>query len=86
MTTSHQRITVSTVPIALNPVGTSGGNLYVRCETNGIDIGGSTVAAGQGLPLAAATALPWPIELGPGDQIYAIRSGVTDAVVSVVRT
>jgi hypothetical protein len=86
MTTSHQRITVSTVPIALNTAGTSGGTLYIRCETNGVDIGGSTVAAGQGLPIAAAAALPWPIELGPGDVLFAIRSGATDAVVSVVRT
>ena len=86
MAVSHARITVSTSPVALNPGGTSGGRLYIRNESaNACDIGGLTVAAGAGMSLAANTSLPFPLEIGAGDQVYAIRSGASDAVLSVVR-
>lgn len=63
-----------------------GGSDQLRNESaNAVDVGGSTVAAGTGMSLAANTYLPFPIDLDAGDQLYAIRSAASDGVVSVLR-
>ena len=86
MAVTFQRITVSTTPVALNSAGTAGVTLYVRNESaNAVDVGGSTVAVGTGMSLAANTYLPFAVELAAGDQLWAIRSGGSDGTLFVIR-
>jgi hypothetical protein len=87
MAVSAQRVTVSTTAVALNTdVDTRGGTTLVIKNTsaNAADLGPSTVTAGTGLDLAAGATVG-PLELGPGEQLFAIRSAAADATVAVLR-
>jgi hypothetical protein len=81
------RVTVSTSVVALNAADSdnvSGSVLLIsNTSANGADLGSNTVAAGAGYSLPAnATAT---VPLVAGELIYAIRSGASDAVLSVLR-
>ena len=85
MAISAQRFTVSTSAVALNPASGSHGRMTVNnISANAADLGASNVAAGSGfsLPGNASVAL----EIGQGDVVYAIRSGASDATLTVLRT
>lgn len=87
MAVTAQRVTVSTVAVALNTdTDTRGGTSLVVKNTsaNAADLGPSTVTAGTGFDLAAGATLG-PVELGPGEVLYAIRSAAADATLAVVR-
>jgi len=49
---------------------------------NGADIGAANVAAGSGYSLPAGA--PTSLQLNPGDQVYAVRSGASDAILSLL--
>ena len=90
MVVSAQRITVSTTAVALNTdADTVGGTKLVIRNTdataaNAVALGGATVTAGTGFELAGAGATI-TLELGLGEQVYAIRSTAADVVLSVLR-
>lgn len=87
MAVSAQRITVSTTAVALNTdTDTVGGTTLVIKNTsaNAADLGPSTVAATTGFDLAAGATVT--VELGLGEQLYAIRSAAADATLSVLRS
>lgn len=85
MALSHARVTVSTSAVALNTATAAGQRLtIVNTTANAADLGSSTVAAGAGLSLAANATLS--VQLGPGEVLFAIRSGGVDTVLSVLRT
>jgi hypothetical protein len=89
MAATSGQVTVSTTAVALNAAETDvvGGTvLYVKNTdaTNGAALGGSAVAAGTGFRLPAGVTLG-PIELAPGEQLYAIRTGAADVTVDVLR-
>jgi hypothetical protein len=87
MAITAQRITASTSAVALNSAETdtvSGARLVItNTSANAADLGPSTVTAGTGYSLAANATVT--VELGAGDQLYAIRSGASDATISVLR-
>lgn len=86
MAVSAQRITVSTAAVALNTdTDTVGGTTLVIKNTsaNAADLGPSTVTATTGFDLAAGATVT--VELGLGEQLYAIRSAAADATLSVLR-
>ena len=86
MAVSAQRITVSTTAVALNTDTDSvGGTTLVVKNTsaNAADLGPSTVTATTGFDLAAGASVT--VELGLGEQLYAIRSAAADATLSVLR-
>ena len=91
MAVSAQRITVSTTAVALNTdADTVGGTTLViknmdATATNAVDLGPSTVAAGGGFEVAGGAMIT--LELGIGDQVYAIRGtgAAADPVLSVLR-
>jgi hypothetical protein len=81
-----QRVTVSTTAAALNTDSdTRGGTTLVIKNTsaNAADLGPSTVTASTGFDLAAGATLT--VELGPGEQLFAIRSAAADATLAVLR-
>ena len=85
MAVTAQRITASTTPVALNTASGGGERLVIKnTSANAADLGGATVAAGAGFDLAAGATVG-PIELDPGDVLYAIRSAAADATLSVLR-
>ncbi|MCY1141712.1 hypothetical protein OWR29_27255 [Actinoplanes sp. Pm04-4] len=85
MAVTAQRITASTTPVALNTAAGSGERLIIKnTSANAADLGGPTVAAGAGFDLAAGATVG-PIDLDPGDVVYAIRSAAADATLSVLR-
>ncbi len=88
MAVTHARVTVSTVAVALNTESgaTSGTKLVVKNidSTNAADLGDSSVTAGNGFSLAAGATVT--VELAHGEQLYAIRSGAADVVLTVLRT
>jgi hypothetical protein len=81
------RVTVSTAVVALNAADSdnvSGSVLLIsNTSANGVDLGSSSVAAGAGYSLPANATVTVP--LVAGELIYAIRSGASDAVLSVLR-
>jgi hypothetical protein len=87
MAITAQRFTVSTTATALNVAESdtvSGARLHiVNTSANAADLGPSTVTANSGYSLAASAAVV--VELGAGDQLYAIRSGASDATLAVLR-
>jgi hypothetical protein len=64
---------------------TVGGTTLVIKNTsaNAADLGPSTVTATTGFDLAAGATVT--VELGLGEQLYAIRSAAADATLSVLR-
>jgi hypothetical protein len=85
MAVSHQRVTVSTTAVALNTASGGGERLLVvNASANAADLGASNVTAGAGYSLAANAAVA--LDLDPGDVVYAIRSGASDAVLGLLRT
>jgi hypothetical protein len=89
MAVGAQRITVSTVAIALNTATQDGGYLTIKNldGTNGADLGTAAVTAGAGFPLpGSATPAAVTIYIKPGDVLFAIRSAGADVVLSVLRT
>lgn len=82
----HQRITVSTVAVALNSNPRSGARLVIRNTdaTNAVDLGPDTVAPGTGFPLAAGAVVE--IDVKPRNVVSAIRSGSADVILGVLRT
>jgi hypothetical protein len=82
------RVTVSLTPVALNAAETDtvGGTvLFVRNnDTNEAALGGSAVAAGTGFRVAAGVTVG-PLVVPAGELLYAIRSGVADVVLDVLR-
>jgi hypothetical protein len=91
MALTAERVTVSTVAVALNgaDTGPSGGGLLVRAVgtggTNDADLGASTVTAGTGFLLVAGGSAV-QVNLAAGEQLYAIRTGGADATLHVIRT
>lgn len=86
MAVTAQRITVSTTAVALNTdADVIGGTKLVVKNTsaNAADLGPAGVTAGTGFDLAAGATVT--LELGPGEQLYAIRSAAADATVAVLR-
>jgi hypothetical protein len=78
-------ITVSNVAVALNTAGSAGMWLHLRnTSANAADLGPAGVTAGNGYSLPAAGTLD--VLLAPGESLLAIRSGASDAVISVLRT
>ena len=85
MAVTAQRITASMTPVALNAASGGGERLLIKnTSANAADLGGAAVAAGAGFDLAAGATVG-PIELDPGDVLYAIRSAAADATLSVLR-
>ena len=76
---------MSTAAVALNTANPTKPTRLVLTNTsaNAADLGTSAVTAGAGYSLAASATTTVDIE--PGDVMYAIRSGGTDAVISVLR-
>ncbi len=72
--------------VALNTATPAGTTLVVRNNdaTNTVSLGGSGVAAGAGFLLAVGATVNIP--LNAGEQVFAIRDGAADVVVSVIRT
>jgi hypothetical protein len=84
MAITSARVTVSTTPVALNSASGAGERILIANGAQPIDLGPSTVAAGAGYSVAAS-AVVGPLDLDPNDQLFAVRSGGTDSVVSVLR-
>jgi hypothetical protein len=57
--------------------------VITNTSANGADLGPSTVTAGTGFLLAGNASVT--VELDPGDVLYAIRSGASDATLAVLR-
>jgi hypothetical protein len=56
--------------------------MITNTSANPADLGAATVTAGTGYSLPAGATVQ--LTLNPGDQVYAIRSGAADAVLSVL--
>ena len=87
MAISAQRLTISTTPVALNTDSDtrSGCTLVIKnTSANAADLGPAGVTAGAGFDLAAGATTP-PLELGPGEVLYGIRSAAADATLAVLR-
>lgn len=86
MTVTSARVTASTSAVALNTADglTPTPMLITNTSANAADLGPSTVTAGAGYSLAASASVS--VVLDPNDVLYAIRSGGSDAVISVLRT
>lgn len=88
MAVTSDRITVTAAAVALNAAETdvvSGSRLCVtnRHATESVDLGPAAVAAGAGYELRPAQTLQ--IDVPRGEQLFAIRSGVADVPVHVLR-
>lgn len=87
MAITAARITASTSAVALTTAETdvvSGSVLIVKnTSANAADLGPSGVTAGAGFDLAAGATVT--VELTAGEQLFAIRSGGTDATISLLR-
>jgi hypothetical protein len=78
-------ITASTTAVALNTAGSAGGWLHLKnTSANAADLGPAGVTAGAGYALAASQVID--VLLAPGETLFAIRTGGTDATISVLRT
>jgi len=86
MAVTAARFTVSTSAVALNTADTTSvlRMLVTNTSANPARLGASNVVAGTGYLLAAGASIS--VELDPGDVLFAIRDGGTDAAISVVRT
>lgn len=89
MAVAAARVVVSSSPVALNAVETdtvSGSKMWIKnTSANACDLGPSGVTAGGGFDLAAGATFG-PLELSSGELLFAIRSGASDATVSIIRT
>lgn len=85
MAVTAARITASTSAVALNTAdGLTPTPMFItNTSANAADLGPSSVTAGNGYSLAASASLY--VTLDPNDVLYAIRSGASDAVISVLR-
>jgi hypothetical protein len=90
MAISAERITVSTVALALNPAETdsvSGGRGIVRntntAAADTLSLGDSSVAAATGYLLAGGSSIE--LQLGSGDRLFGVRATTADVVVHVLR-
>lgn len=84
MSVSASRVTASTVAVALNTASPAAQVLTIKnTSANAADLGPSTVAAGAGFDLAAGATVT--ITVDGGDVLYAIRSGASDATLSILR-
>lgn len=88
MAVTSERVTVSTVAVALNATesgAVSGAKLSLtnRHATDSVDLGPSTVTAGAGYELKPAQTLQ--IDVPHGEQLFAIRSAAADVIVHVLR-
>jgi hypothetical protein len=82
------RVTVSTTAVALIPAeaDTASGTtvtLQNQDATNTVSLGPSGVTAGNGYRLQTGAVLT--LKVPAGEQIFAIRDGAADVVVSVLR-
>jgi len=60
--------------------------LVTNTDAASIFLGGAAVTTATGYPLATGISLPWPVCLGPSDQLYAISAAGTSAgAVKVIR-
>jgi hypothetical protein len=84
MAITAARVTASTSAVALNSASGGGERMVItNTSANGADLGPSTVTAGTGFSLPANASVS--VELDPGDVLYAIRSGASDATLAVLR-
>lgn len=84
MAVTAARVTASTSAVALNIAVPSGERLIVtNTSANAADLGPSTVTAGTGYSLAGNASVT--VELDPGDVLYAVRSGASDATLAILR-
>ncbi len=72
--------------VALNTATPAGTTLVVRNNdaTNTASLGAAGVTAGAGFQLAVGATVTIP--LAAGEQLFAIRDGAADVVLSVIRT
>lgn len=85
MAITAARVTASTTAVALNTASDAGLTLVLKnTSANAADLGPSTVSAAAGFDLAAGATLTVPVK--PGDVLYAIRSGASDATIAVLRS
>lgn len=85
MAVSSAQVVVATSAVALNPAESDtvgGSTLIIKAVTADVALGASNVSMATGLVLTAG-GLPFPIELGYGEQLYAICA--TSATVHVLR-
>lgn len=89
MSVVADRVTVSTSAVALNAdvdaaVGTK---IWLRNTdaTGGIALGGVGVTAATGFRVAGGLTVG-PIELNGGEILYAVRTGLADVVVDLLRS
>lgn len=85
MAVSSAQVVVATSAVALNPAETdtvSGTTLVLKAVTADVALGASNVTMATGLVLTAG-GTPVPVELGSGEQLYAICA--TSATVHVLR-
>jgi hypothetical protein len=69
--------------VALNSRSLLGARMTItNTSANAADIGAANVAAGNGYSLPAGATVQ--LQLNPGDQVYAVRSGTSDAQLSVL--
>lgn len=90
MALNAERITVSTVAVPLNPAdaGPVSGTRVVIRNTNAtaadtLALGDSAVTAATGYLLPGGSSIE--LQLGPGDQVYAVRGAAVDVAVHVLR-
>jgi hypothetical protein len=85
MAITAERIVAGATAVALNDASTADCSLVLtNISANGADIGDSAVAAGNGFDLPAGATVT--IDVDPGDQVFAVRSGTQDATIGVLRT
>jgi len=85
MAVTTEVITVSDEAVALNTSSVAGQTLVIKNTSgNACDLGGADVVATGGFALAGGASVT--LTLKPGDVVYAIRTGGSDATVNVFRT
>jgi hypothetical protein len=85
MAVTAERVTVAdAAAVALNTADTGGMTLHLVNGSAAVDLGGSDVASGEGLELAAAGTLT--VAIKPGDVLFAIAGTGDSSDVQVLRT
>lgn len=86
MAVSSAQVAIATTAVALNPAETDtvgGTQLIVKAVTNDVAVGGAGVTMANGLILTAAGGQTITVELGYGEQLFAISTAT--ATVHVLR-
>lgn len=88
MAVTSEQVTVSTTAVALNtetgPVAGTRMIVTNKHATDAVALGPTGVTSGTGFRLAAGVTTT--VELSVGEQLFAIRTGASDATVDVLRS